>query len=251
MAASSATSGSGQEERSKRYYDEFAKRYDDKRGGNEPGGYHDLVDDLEVETVRRYGAGRDVLEVGCGTGLLLARFAEFAKQATGIDLSEGMLEKARARGLSVKQASATDLPFEDGSFDVACSFKVLAHIPEIERVLSEMLRVVRPGGHVIAEFYNPYSLRFMAKKIAGPLTVGRNLRESDVFTRFDGPSDVARLTPAGADLVSTRGIRIVTPAAFALRLPVISRALVAVEHVLADSPLAKLAGFYVAIWQKR
>ena len=42
MAASSATSGSGQEERSKRYYDEFAKRYDDKRGGNEPGGYHDL-----------------------------------------------------------------------------------------------------------------------------------------------------------------------------------------------------------------
>lgn len=241
----------GQESRSQRYYDEFAKRYEDQRGGRAPGGYHDLIDDLEVETVERWGRGRDILEVGCGTGLLLTRFKAIGRSARGIDLSEGMLEKARARGLEVVQGSATALPFEDASFDVSCSFKVLAHIPDIEKALSEMTRVVRPGGHVIAEFYNPYSLRFVAKKLAGPLTVGANLREDDVYTRFDTPSQVARLTPAGTRLVATRGIRIVTPGAAALRLPGLARALVVIEHALADSRAAKLAGFYVAVWEKK
>lgn len=236
--------------RSRRYYDEFSKRYDDHRGGRRPGGYHDLVDDLEVDLVRRYGAGRDVLEVGCGTGLLLARFASFARAAKGIDLSEGMLEKAKERGLDVRVASATDLPFPDASFDVACSFKVLAHIQPIERALSEMARVVRPGGHVLAEFYNPNSLRFVAKKLAGPLSVGHKTDESHVFTRFDAPDAVERLTPAGMELVATRGIRIVTPAAFALRVPIVRTVLASTERALADTRAARLAGFYVAVWKK-
>ena len=60
-----------------------------------------MLDDLEVEIVERYGAGRQVLEVGCGTGLLLDRVAHFARGARGIDLSAGMLAKAATRGLSV------------------------------------------------------------------------------------------------------------------------------------------------------
>jgi ubiquinone/menaquinone biosynthesis C-methylase UbiE len=238
------------EDQSRHYYDQFAKRYDDQRGGNAPGGYHDLLDDLEVDIVRRYGTGKDVLEVGCGTGLLLTRFAEFARSAKGIDLSEGMLEKARARGLDVRCASATELPFEDAAFDVACSFKVLAHIPAIEDALSEMLRVVRPGGHVIAEFYNPWSLRYLAKKIAGARPVSESLDESAVFTRFDTPGTVAAMLSGRAELVAARGIRIVTPAAFAMKIPVLSTVLRRLEFGLADTPAAKLAGFYVAIWRK-
>src|ERR1051326_5452733 len=83
------------------YYDEFSHRYEAKRGGRDPGGYHDLVDDLEIDLVARYGASHDVLEVGCGTGLLLERIAAFAKTARGVDLSPGMLAKARERGLDV------------------------------------------------------------------------------------------------------------------------------------------------------
>ncbi len=239
------------DETSQRYYDEFSKRYDARRGGHVPGGYHDLIDDLEVETVRRYGAGKRVLEVGCGTGLLLGRFARFAERAQGIDLSEGMLQKARERGLSVVQGSATELPFEDASFDVTCSFKVLAHIPAIEQALAEMARVTAPGGHVIAEFYNPLSLRYLAKKIAGARQVAEALDESAVFTRFDTPRAVERLTPPGTRLVTTRGIRILTPAAFALRLPVVSPALRFLEHALADGGLRYFAGFYVGIFQKQ
>jgi len=238
------------DETSKQYYDEFSKQYDARRGGREPGGYHDLVDDLEVDTVRRYGAGKRVLEVGCGTGLLLQRFAEFASKATGIDLSEGMLAKAKARGLDALLASATALPFESASFDVACSFKVLAHIPAIDEALAEMARVVAPRGYVIAEFYNPYSLRYLAKRIAGARSVGNNLDESAVFTRFDTPSDAARRAPRGTRLIARRAIRIVTPAAFALRVPLLAPALRTLEHTLVDSPMANLAGFFVAIYQK-
>src|SRR5580693_8070203 len=89
------------------YYDEFAARYEERRDGRDPGGYHDLLDELEVGFVERYGRGRDVLEVGCGTGLLLRRIAGFARTARGVDLSPGMLAQARARGLDVIEASAT------------------------------------------------------------------------------------------------------------------------------------------------
>ena len=67
------------------YYDEFARAYERHRRPNDPGGYHALVDDLEIDLVRKFGEGRDVLECGCGTGLILERIAAFARSASGID----------------------------------------------------------------------------------------------------------------------------------------------------------------------
>jgi SAM-dependent methyltransferase len=97
------------------YYDDFAGWYERER--HLP--YHRMLDDLEVEIVERYARGKHALEVGCGTGLILGRVAEFASEAAGIDLSGGMLAKAAARGLRVVQASATELPFKDGAFRLA------------------------------------------------------------------------------------------------------------------------------------
>ena len=146
------------------YYDEFSHGYERHRLPNDPRGYHALIDDLEVRLVERYGRDRDVLECGSGTGLLLSRFAQFARSAKGIDLSPGMLAHAKERGLDVREGSVTSLPFEDASFDVTCSFKVLAHVPNIALALSEMARVTRPGGVVLAEFYNPLSFRGLLKR---------------------------------------------------------------------------------------
>lgn len=238
------------ESTSRSYYDEFAKRYDDRRGGRVRDGYHDLIDDLEVGFVRPFASGRDLLEVGCGTGLLLERFAAMCKTAKGVDLSPGMLEKAKQRGLDVVEGSATALPFEDASFDVAVSFKVLAHIPDIRTALSEMTRVVRPGGHVIAEFYNPRSVRALAKRLAGPLPVGDAIKEDVVYTRFDKPEDIPSLAPSNVRVVAQRGIRIVTPAAKVLELPVVGEAFRRAEHMLCDGPLARLGGFYVVALRK-
>jgi ubiquinone/menaquinone biosynthesis C-methylase UbiE len=233
------------------YYDAFAARYEQGRGASSKGGYHDLLDELEAEFVRRFGTGGDVLEVGCGTGLVLARIQRFARSAQGVDLSPGMLERARARGLDVRLGSASELPFADASFDVSCSFKVLAHVQPIELALREMARVVRPGGHVLAEFYNPWSLRALFKRLGPARSVARGVRESDVFTRYDSPRDVQALIPPGCRLVASRGIRIVTPSALLFGLPGLKQALRYAEAGLCDTPLARFGGFWIAALEKQ
>jgi ubiquinone/menaquinone biosynthesis C-methylase UbiE len=233
------------------YYDEFSTAYERLRGTNDPGGYHELVDDLEVDFASRYAAGGDLLEVGCGTGLILQRLAKIARRAEGIDLSPGMLEKARARNLSVRQGSATDLPFPDASFDVTCSFKVLAHVEDIEKALSEMIRVTRPTGVVLAEFYNPLSLRGLVKRLGPARAISTQTNESAVFTRFDSPFRVKKLLPVGWEIVASRGVRIVTPTAFAMRVPGLRSALKASEWALADSPLSIFGGFWIAAISRR
>lgn len=233
------------------YYDEFAHRYEAHRRPNRPDGYHALVDDLEVELVQRYGVARDVLECGVGTGLILERIARFARSAKGIDLSPGMLEKARLRGLDVREASITAIPFSAESFDVTCAFKVLAHVPEIGRALAEMARVTRAGGVVLAEFYNPVSMRGLVKRLGPSGKISSATREAAVYTRFDAPWIVPRLLPPNLSLEAVRGVRIVTPAASVLRVPGVRGVVRAIERRLADTRAAFFAGFYVAVLRKR
>ncbi len=71
------------------YYDAFSERYEIGRDA----GYHALVDALTVEFLLPYARGRDVLEVGCGTGLILKEVAGEARRAAGVDLSAGMLRR--------------------------------------------------------------------------------------------------------------------------------------------------------------
>ena len=229
------------------YYDDFAGWYERER--HLP--YHRMLDDLEVEIVERYGRGKDVLEVGCGTGLLLGRVGGFARTATGIDLSGGMLAKAAARGQAVAQASATELPIATASVDVAYSFKVLAHIPDIAGAMAEMARVVRPGGYVIAEFYNARSLRRLVKAVKPPTAVSETTHDEHVYTRYDDAKAIRSYLPPTLEWVATRGIRVITPVAAVLRVPVVGAAVRWAEHRLADLPGARdHGGFLVAICRR-
>ena len=229
------------------YYDEFARGYERHRRPNDPHGYHAFVDELEVDLVARFGTGRDVLECGCGTGLLLERFRDFARTAKGIDLSPGMLAKARERGLDVSEGSVTELRFPDASFDVTCAFKVLAHVPQIGKALAEMARVTRPGGVVLAEFYNPVSFRSLAKRALPLGNISEGRKESEVYTRFDAPWVIPRILPPGTTVEAARGVRIVTPVAAAMRVPLLGAALRKLEIALADGRLAIFGGFYIAV----
>jgi len=97
-------------------------------------------------------ASGEVLEVAVGTGLNLPFYPENAA-VTGLDLSEGMLDLARARKVSrpptLRQGTAHALPFEDASFDtVVCTFGLCA-IPDLDAAVDEMVRVLRPGGRLI------------------------------------------------------------------------------------------------------
>lgn len=100
--------------------------------------------------------GGTVLEVGVGTGLALPFYAAHM-QVTGIDFSEDMLSKAQQKvaeqGLShvkaLRQMDARALEFPAASFDTVCAMHILSVVPEPERVMAEMARVCRPGGHVL------------------------------------------------------------------------------------------------------
>jgi phosphatidylethanolamine/phosphatidyl-N-methylethanolamine N-methyltransferase len=100
--------------------------------------------------------GRRVLEVGVGTGLALPHYAP-EKRIVGIDLSAEMLALARKRvqelGLSnvekLRQMDAEATDFENASFDIAVAMFVASVVPNPRRLLAEMRRVVRPGGHLL------------------------------------------------------------------------------------------------------
>src|SRR3954471_20618191 len=190
------------------YYDRFSETYEKQRHH----GYHRLIDELELELVRRYGRGRDVLEAGCGTGLLLREAAACARTAVGLDLSRGMLSSARGRGLRVVQGSLTDVPLPSASVDLVYSMKVLAHVPPIERAVAELSRLVRPGGHLLLEFYNPMSLRYLAKRLGGPGRIaGDGTDESHVYTRFDRLARARSSLPAGPHFVAVAGVAVLAP----------------------------------------
>lgn len=112
-------------------------------------------------------AGSRVLDVGCGQGentLEIARVLQSrggsAEQVHGLDVSEERVgvakEKAEEAQLNVSfsQGSATELPFEDDSFDVAVASQVLHHVTDPLAALKELQRVVRPGGIVVARDFD-------------------------------------------------------------------------------------------------
>ena len=108
--------------------------------------------------------GRNVLEVGVGTGLALPHYAA-DKRITGIDLSTEMLQQARRRvardGIHTVQAlhemDAEATNFEDNTFDTAVAMFVASVVPNPKRLLAEMRRVVKPGGNIL--FVNHFAAR--------------------------------------------------------------------------------------------
>jgi ubiquinone/menaquinone biosynthesis C-methylase UbiE len=230
------------------YYDRFSATYEAQRHH----GYHRLIDELELQLIRRYGEGRDVFEAGCGTGLLLREAARSARSAVGLDLSRGMLRAAHGRGLRVVQGSLTDVPLPSASVDLVYSMKVLAHIPPIERALAELARLVRPGGHLLLEFYNPYSLRYLGKRVGGPARIAHETTDHDVFTRYDTAQKARSYLPPDLELIGVRGVRILTPTSKVFALPAIGRLFGWAEQAACDLPLLRhLGGFLILVARKR
>ena len=103
--------------------------------------------------------GMRVLDIGTGTGLtaeLGAAHAGPLGSVIGIDPSMGMLSLARARrGVTAVGATVPYLPFPDGSFDVVLANLVLSHLPDLDRGLADVRRVLHPGGRLGATAWGP------------------------------------------------------------------------------------------------
>ena len=152
-------------------YRRWASFYDASFGGISTWGRRAAVDAVNALP------GRRVLEVGVGTGLALPRYRR-DKRVVGIDLSPDMLARARTRvaeaqlvqveALHEMDAEATSFP--DASFDIAAAMFVASVVPHPRRLLAELRRVVRPGGHIL--FVNHFAaergLRWWAERTLAP-----------------------------------------------------------------------------------
>jgi 2-polyprenyl-6-hydroxyphenyl methylase/3-demethylubiquinone-9 3-methyltransferase len=104
--------------------------------------------------------GRQVLDVGCGGGLLAESLARLGCSVTGIDPSKPSLAVALthathdALDIDYRQGTAEHLPFDAASFDVVCCCDVLEHLPDVDRALAEIARVLRPGGVFLFDTIN-------------------------------------------------------------------------------------------------
>jgi len=97
---------------------------------------------------------RTVLEAGCGVGMASAHLAKHGLNVTGVDLDEEQIMMAKkfqgeSGNLRFMVNDITALPFEDGKFDMALSVGVMHHIPTWDKALSEVVRVLKPGGNFL------------------------------------------------------------------------------------------------------
>jgi ubiquinone/menaquinone biosynthesis C-methylase UbiE len=101
--------------------------------------------------VQPRGAER-ALDVGTGAGALAFALAPLVREVVGLDPVPELLELARARSrpnTEFVEGDGAELPFADSSFDLAGTHRTLHHISQPERVVAELARVTRPGGHVL------------------------------------------------------------------------------------------------------
>jgi SAM-dependent methyltransferase len=116
---------------------------------------------------------RRVLEVGCGWGEL----ADWIARDTGadviaVDLSPRMVELARTRGVDATVADVQQLPYADEEFDVAVAAWMLYHVPDRERAVAELARVLRPGGRLVAATNSMFHLHELRQLVgSGPSTL--------------------------------------------------------------------------------
>lgn len=144
------------EEDRRRYFEDITrKRYDGR--------------EWHVPVVARFPEfnGKDVLEIGCSIATDGLEFARNGARYVGVDLTPKSIELAKERfnlfGLHARFEVAnaeTRLPFPDDSFDHIYSFGVIHHSPVPERIVSEIYRVLRPGGTLTVMLYNRSSINY-------------------------------------------------------------------------------------------
>jgi phosphatidylethanolamine/phosphatidyl-N-methylethanolamine N-methyltransferase len=146
--------------------------------------------------------GKDVLEVGVGTGLALPWYNS-DKRITGVDLSKEMLRKARERtraealtnvqALHEMDAEATS--FDDASFDIAVGMFVASVVPNPKRLLAEMRRLVRPGGDILLvnHFAAAKGPRWWVERALSPASRALGWHPDFAMDAIFGAEDLARI----------------------------------------------------------
>lgn len=155
-----------------RVYSDLAHLYDHVFGRAFVDHEHQVIEELG------FRPGQQALEVGVGTGISLDAYPPYL-HVVGIDPSANMLDRAIAKireaGLNhveLRSGDALALDFPDNHFDWVLSFHVITVVPDPRRMMSEMIRVCKPGGKIviISHFASPTPLLYMLGRLINPIT---------------------------------------------------------------------------------
>jgi 2-polyprenyl-6-hydroxyphenyl methylase / 3-demethylubiquinone-9 3-methyltransferase len=191
----------------------LAQSWWDPAGPSKP--LHEL-NPLRLRYVENAVGLRDaqVLDVGCGGGILSEAMARSGARVIGIDLSQAVLDVAELHALEGKLAieyraiAAEELAAaRPGSFDLVTCMEMLEHVPDPAKALAALGSLVKPGGHVIVSTLNRKPLAF-AVAIIGAEYIARMLpRGTHEYLKFIKPSELARWgRAAGLNLLDLTGI---------------------------------------------
>lgn len=166
-------------------------------------------------------AGERILDVGCGTGSLTFTIPQVAdvNQIDGIDFSPVYVEAARQRNtdsrITIQQGDVCALPFEDATFDRSLALLVLHFVPESQKAIGEMSRVVRPGGVVAATVWDSYGgspwLRTFWDTAVALFPSAAPARAENLFKPMSRPGEMSAV-------FTQAGLRDVTDTALMIRM---------------------------------
>lgn len=160
-------------------------------------------------------AGKRVLDVGCGGGILSDSMARKGATVTGIDLASKALRVARLHALEAstsnieyREISAEALAAEEaGSFDVVTCMEMLEHVPDPASVVKACATLVKPGGWVFFSTINRNAKAFLFAIVGAEYVLGLIPRGTHEYAKLIRPSELAsHARAAGLDLVQTRGM---------------------------------------------
>jgi ubiquinone/menaquinone biosynthesis C-methylase UbiE len=140
----------------------YEEHYDssDLTLASDPDSYDRKMVQIRLDLVRKYSSKGKVLDLCCGSGSYLKQLAEIPR-LVGVDFSAPLLREVNSqapRKFPVVLGDAMVLPFQSTSFDLVFSFAALYYVPQLDRCLQEVERVMAPGGHAILELGNQWSL---------------------------------------------------------------------------------------------
>jgi 2-polyprenyl-6-hydroxyphenyl methylase / 3-demethylubiquinone-9 3-methyltransferase len=175
------------------------------------------INPLRLEWINQLQAlsGLNVLDVGCGGGILSDAMARRGAQVTGIDLSSKALRvaqlhalEAQTSGVSYREISAEALALETPQhFDVVTCMEMLEHVPDPSSVVSACAKLVKPGGWVFFSTLNRNPKSFLFAIVGAEYILNLLPKGTHEYAKMIRPSELARFSrDAGLDLRQTRGM---------------------------------------------
>ncbi len=196
------------------HFDRLAARWWDPDG--ELRTLHDL-NPLRTRLITAWTgpAGKRIVDVGCGGGLLTEALARAGGELTGIDLSPAAIEVASLHRLEsglpgiryLVCDAATLAAREPGGFDIACCLELIEHVPDPAALVAATAQLVRPGGSVVVSSINRSVRAWLTAIVGGEYLTGLIPRGTHRFDQLIRPGELDRYArAAGLELVHLRGV---------------------------------------------